>query len=161
MVNAAEVMHRALNIDHPRMPRADLVALRARLLKNTPEVHQAWVKSAIRNELTLRERLRALAGLPDSEAMQKLVPEVEHWAKVTTQARNDLAHTGQTPSQSVDELNAAVKVATAVVVMNLLQAPGRPGQRQREIVNDHSELRLTAAEARNDLTAKPAFRPSA
>lgn len=155
-VGAAEVMHRALDIDQFRMPIEDFEALRARLLENTPEEHCPWVKSAIRNDPTLRERLRALAGLPDIEAMQKLVPDVEQWAKVATQARNDLAHTGQTPRQSIDELIAVVKVTTAVVVMNLLQALGLPGERQREIVNDHPALRRTATQARDDLTTKPA-----
>lgn len=160
-VGAAEVMHRALDIDLPRLRREDFETLRARLLENTPEEHQSWVKGAIRNEPTLRDRLRSLAGLPDAEAMEKLVPDVEHWAKVATQARNDLAHTGQTPRQSIDELITAVKVTTAVVVMNLLQALGLPGERQREIINDHPELRYTARQARNYLTTESAQESSA
>ncbi len=155
-VGAAEVMHRALNIDQTRMPNEDFDALRATLLENTPEEHRRWVKSAFRNDPTLRERLHALAGLPDAEAMAKLVPDVEQWARVATDARNDLAHRGQTPRQSIDELIAAVKVTSAVVVMNLLQAMGLPGERQREIVNDHPELRHTSIQARRALTTMPA-----
>ncbi|GAB3422267.1 ApeA N-terminal domain 1-containing protein [Flindersiella endophytica] len=41
-VGAAEVMHRALDIDETRMPRADFEALRAVLLGNTPEKHRSW-----------------------------------------------------------------------------------------------------------------------
>lgn len=160
-VGAAEVMHRALDIDLPHLPREDFEVFRARLLDNTPEEHQSWVKGAIRNEPTLRERLRSLAALPDAEAMETLVPDVEQWAKVATQARNDLAHTGQTPRQSVDELISAVKVTTTVVVMNLLQALGLPGERQREILNDHPELRYTAKQARENLASRPAAEPSA
>ncbi|GAB3422264.1 HEPN domain-containing protein [Flindersiella endophytica] len=113
------------------------------------------VKGVIRNDPTLRERLRALAALPDAEAMEKLVPDVEQWAKAATHARNGLAHTGQTPRQSVDVLFAVVKVTTAVVVMNLLQALGLPGERQRELVNDHPEFRQTAKRARDNLTSAP------
>jgi hypothetical protein len=160
-VGAAEVMHRALGIDQPHMAAEDFEALRSRLLEITPEEHRSWVKSAIRNEPTLRDRLRELAKLPDAEAMKKLVPDVEQWAKVATQARNDLAHTGQTPRQSIDELIAAVKVTTAVVVMNLLQALGLPGERQREIVNDQREIRHTAKQAREVLAPKPTDEVSA
>lgn len=155
-VGAAEVMHRRLDIEQTRMHEADFDALRKALLEQTPEEHRSWIKGAIRNDPTLRERLRALASMPDAEAMQRLVPDVEQWAKVATQARNDLAHTGQTPRQSIDELIAAVKVTSAVVVMNLLQALGVPGERQREIINDHPELRQTAKQAREDLAARPA-----
>lgn len=53
-----------------------------------------------------------------------------------------------------------MKVTSAVVIMNLLQTLGLPGERQREIVNDHPELRHTAQQAREDLISKPADRPS-
>jgi hypothetical protein len=150
-VGAAEVMHRALDIEQTRMPRPDFDALRAALMENTPKKHRSWVKGAIRNDPTLRERLVALAAHPDSEAMENLILNVDQWAKVATQARNDLAHTGQTPRQSVDELIAVVQVTAAVVLMNLLQALGLPAERQREIINDHPELRHTARQAREHL----------
>ena len=127
--------------------------MRRTLLEQTPEQHRTWVREKLRNEVTLRERLRDLAGLPDSEAMARLVPDVEHWARVTTQARNDLTHAGHSRRQDIDELIVAVKVTSAVVVMNLLEALGVPGQRQREIVNDHPELRHTANQARDTLSA--------
>jgi hypothetical protein len=59
------------------------------------------------------------------------VPKAEQWAKVATQPRNDLAHTGRTPRQSIDELIAAVDVTSAVVLMNLHPALGEPSERQR------------------------------
>jgi len=151
-VGAAEVMHRALDTEQTRMPQEEFVALRSYLVRHTPEDHQSWVKSVIRNDVTLRDRLRALACMPDSEAMRRLVPDVEQWAKVATQARNDLAHTGQTPRQSIDELIATAKVTSAVVIMNLLQVLEVPRERQREIVNDNPELRQTANQAREHLT---------
>ncbi|GAB2473652.1 hypothetical protein GCM10027030_05210 [Luteococcus sediminum] len=154
-VGAAEVLHRALPVEQMRMPKQEFDALRATLLEAAPEEHRSWVKGAIRNDPTLRERLQALAALPDGEAMGRLVPDVEQWAKVATQARNDLAHTGQTSRQSIDELIAVVKVTAAVVMMNLLHALGLPGERQKEIVNDHPELRQTAKQAGEVLNSQP------
>ncbi len=86
--------------------------------------------------------------------MERLVPDVEQWTKVATQAKNDLAHEGKTPRQSIDELIAVVQVTGAVVVMNLLLVLGVPGERQREIVSAHPELRQVARSAREHLTAE-------
>lgn len=155
-VGAAEVLHRNVPVEQMRMPKAEFDDLRAALLEAAPEEYRSWVKCAIRNDPTLRDRLLALAALPDAEAMTTLVPDVEQWAKVATQARNDLAHTGQTKRQSIDELIVVVKVTAAVVTMILLQALGLPGEHQRKVVNDHPELRQTAKQARDVLTSKPA-----
>lgn len=150
-VGAAEAMHRALKLKDVKMPEEDFKILREVLLEHTPEEHRSWVKGAIRNDLTLRDRLRALASRPDREAMEALVPNVEHWAEAATHARNALAHTGRTPTHSVEELSATVKVTTAVVILNLLHALGISAERQREIVRDHPKLSYTAARAREVL----------
>lgn len=150
---AAEVMHRALGIDEPPVPKEEFERLRQALLDQTPGEYRSWVKKTLRNDPTLRERLHALAAQPDAEAMSRLVPDVEQWVNVTTQARNNLAHTGQTPKQSVDELLACVKVTSAVVILNLLQVLGIPSDKQRDVVNDNPELRQTAILARANLTA--------
>jgi hypothetical protein len=55
--------------------------------------------------------------LPDVDAIMQSVPAVKQGFKATTQARNDIAHTDQTPKQSIDELIAVVKVTNAVVVL--------------------------------------------
>lgn len=87
---AAEVLHRALGQAEPPVPADEFSAMRAALLEHTPEEHRKWLREKLRNDVTLKERLRDLAALPDREAMQRLVPDVERWATVTTQARNDL-----------------------------------------------------------------------
>jgi hypothetical protein len=86
-VGAAEAMHRALNLDHTHMPSEEFQALRAKLLEITPHEHHLWLKGRIRNEPTLRERLHALAGRADTEAIRELVPDVEQWSSATTRAR--------------------------------------------------------------------------
>ncbi|GAA2335306.1 HEPN domain-containing protein [Dactylosporangium salmoneum] len=151
-VGAAEVMHRALDLDEKHMPKHEFNELRDMLLEHAPQEHRAWLKEKIRNDVTLQERLLALADLPDAAAIQRLVPDAELWARTTTRARNDLTHTGQTPQQSLDELIAVVSVTSAVVVLNLLQQLGVPGERQRKLVEDHPEFQRTAGEAKAHLT---------
>lgn len=155
-VGAAEVLHRGLQIDVPPIPADEFIAIRQAILDQVPEEYQERIKSALRNELTLRDRLRALAARPDAEAITRLVPDVERWARVTTRARNDLAHEGRTPRQSVDELIAVVNVTTAVVIVNLLNELGLPAERQREIVQNHPQLRHTSDHAREWLSAPAA-----
>lgn len=154
-VGAAEVLHRGLGIDRLRMPDEDFQALRATLLEHTPEEHREWLKGKFSNGPTLRERLLRLASLPDSEAMARLVPDVERWAQVASRARNDLAHEGETPKHTFDHLIAAMKVTTTVVILNLLQELGVPGERQREIVQDHPAISQTARQAAQDLVSEP------
>lgn len=152
-VGAAEVMHRSLKIDQPPIPKEEFKALRAALTEHVPEHRREWFKRVLgHNDPPLRERLTALARLPDSEAMARLVPDVEQWASRATLARNDLAHTGQSPRQPLEELLGIVHVTTAVVIMNLLQRLGLPDERQREIVNDNPDLRHASKLAREHLT---------
>lgn len=153
---AAEVLHRALGQVQPPIAADEFSAMRKVLLEHTPDDHRQWVREKLRNEVSLRERLRDLARLPDSKAMSRLVPDVERWAAVTTQARNDLTHEGYASRQTIDQVIAAVKVTTAVVVMNLLQALGVPSERQQAIIGDHPELCQTANQARDELASKPA-----
>lgn len=61
--------------------------MRGAMLAQIPEQHRDRFKGANRNDPTLRDRLRALVQRPDQEAISKLVPDVEHWAKRTTRAR--------------------------------------------------------------------------
>ncbi|MDO5076434.1 HEPN domain-containing protein [Corynebacterium sp.] len=140
-VGAAEVLHRGLDIDEKPFPEAEFKDMRDKMLDQAPQEHRARLKSAIRNDPTLQDRLRALAARPDPEAIAQLVPDIDHWAKRTTQARNDLAHTGRTPYHSIDELVAIVKATTAVVILNVLHELGLPAERQRQIVEEHRQLR--------------------
>lgn len=75
-VGAAEVMHRALCMEQDRIPHEEFRALREALLVCTPDEHKPWIKGAIRNDVTLRERLRDLAARPSSDAMARLVPDL-------------------------------------------------------------------------------------
>lgn len=118
-VGAAEVLHRNLRIDETPYPKAEFAAMRDAMLAQVAEEHRDRFKGAIRNDPTLRDRLHALAARLDQEVTKSLVPDVAHWAKRTTQARNDLAHEGRTPNHSIEELIAVIEVTTAVVILNV------------------------------------------
>ena len=155
-VGAAEVLHRGLKIDVPPIPAEEFIAIREAMLSQVPAERQERVKSTLRNDPTLRDRLHALAARPDTEAISRLVPNVDRWATVTTRARNDLAHEGHTPRQSMDELIAIVNVTTAIVILNLLNELGLPAERQREIVHNNPQLRSTSSHAREWLSTPEA-----
>lgn len=146
-VGAAEVLHRGLLIDEKPFPKAKFKEMREAMLEQVPEEHRGRLRGAIRNDPTLRDRLHALAERPGQEAITLLMPDIGHWAKKTTQARNDLAHEGRTPNHSVEELIAIVRVTTAVVILNVLHELGLSAERQREIVQEHPQLRATSRTA--------------
>lgn len=149
---AAEVLHRNLRIGERPFDKAEFRAMREAMLAQVPEEHRARFRGVIRNDPTLRDRLRALAARPAQEAIELLMPDAERWAERTTKARNDLAHEGATPDHSVEELSAIVKVTTAVVILNVLHEIGLPAARQREIVQEHPQLRNTSHVARRWLS---------
>ncbi len=152
-VGAAEVLHRGLRIDEKPFPNEEFKAMRDAMLAQVPEEHRDRFRGAFRNDLTLRERLLALAARPDREAIALLMPDVGHWAKRTTLARNDLAHEGRTPNHSFDELIAIVAVTTAVVILNVLHELGLSAERLRAIVQEHPQLRATYGTAGEWLVA--------
>lgn len=137
---AAEALHRGLGIGEKPFPAADFKAMRDAMLAQVPEKYREKFKAAIRNDLTLRDRLVALAERPDQEAVSSLVPDIEQWARKTTRARNDLAHEGNTPRHTIDELIAIVSVTTAIVTLNLLHELGLPPEQQRTIVRENPRL---------------------
>ena len=152
-VGAAEALHRGLDIDEKPIAEAEFDAIRNAMLDQVPEEHRARFKAAIRNTLTLRDRLLALAARPNQDAIMQLVPDVDHWAKRTARARNDFAHEGRTPNHSIDELDAIVGATTAVVILNILHELGLSAERQRQIVREHPQLRMVCQKAGEWLVA--------
>jgi len=147
-VGAAEVLHRGLGIDRRPIPADKFKPMREAMLAQVPEGYRDRFRGALRNDPTLRDRLYALAARPDQGAISLLMPDVDRWARRTTLARNDLAHEGRTPNHSIDELIAVVDVTTAVVILNVLHELGLPAERQREVLQEHPQLRSTARSAR-------------
>ncbi len=148
---AAEALHRALGIEERPMPNAEFKRMREAMLELAPEDQRERLKGAIRNDVTLRDRLHALAERPDPQAVSELVPDLDRWAGRTVKARNDLAHKGNTPNHSIEELVAVVEATTGVVILNLLREIGLPADRQRTIVREHPQLRSIAGWAKAEL----------
>lgn len=148
---AAEALHRALGIEARPMPDSEFRKMREAMLELAPEDQCKRLKGAIRNDMTLRDRLHDLAQRPDGKAVSELVPDIDRWARRTVKARNDLAHKGNTPNHSMEELVAVVEATTGVVILNLLHEMGLPVDRQQAIVREHSQLRSIARWAKAEL----------
>lgn len=148
---AAEALHRALGIEERPMPGAEFKKMRAAMLELTPEDQRERLKGAIRNDVTLSDRLRALAARPDQQAVSELVPDLDRWARRTVKARNDLAHEGNTPNHSIEELVAVIEATTGVVILNLLHEIGLSADRQKAIVREHPQLRTITRWAKAEL----------
>lgn len=151
-VGAAEVLHRALDIDEPPIPSDEFTEIRSSLLEHIPDHRRGWFKRALgRNDPTLRERLSALDSIPDSVAVRSLIPDTETFVRAAVQSRNDLAHTGQTGRLSIDELIAVTEACSALVTLCLLQQLGVTGERQQQVVLDNPGLRFAADQAAEHL----------
>lgn len=150
---AAEAMHRALDLDPP-IPTEEFKALRKAVLEAVPKERHRWASGLLaRNEPSLRTRLLDLAGRPDHEAMEALLPDRARWAKMTVAARNNLAHTGRSTAHDLHELYAVSRVTTAVVLLNLLLEVGLSGERQRAILTGNSELSTACRLSREHCTS--------
>lgn len=153
-VGAAEVLQGKLHVGSPPIPEEEFALLREQILPNVSEERRDWVRSKLQNTPSLRSRLLGLVERMDAGVVDLLMPDKDRWAQSASQARNDLAHQGQTPRHSMEELSAVVRVTTAVVVLNLLQELGISAERQREIMQRNPELRQTASDARRWLDKK-------
>ena len=147
-VGAAEVFHRGLDINENPLPKNEFNKIRDAMLGVVPEKHRDRFKGMIRNDPTLRNRLRALADRLSDEAVAQRMPDKDYWARRTTRARNDLAHEGKAPTHSIAELNAIVEATTAVVILNILSEIGVPADQQIHIVKTHPQLSKAADAAR-------------
>ncbi|MFK4804314.1 HEPN domain-containing protein [Microbacterium sp. ZW CA_36] len=140
-VAAAESMHRALDPAGP-IEDGQYRQLRQQLLDAIPPEHVTWVRDRLpRNEPSLKERLLDLARRP-GEFMRELVPDAEKWAKETRTARDQLAHTGETKAQSIEQMAAISEVTAAVVALNLLFELGAPVDALADALSRQPDLRL-------------------
>ncbi|MEV4689468.1 hypothetical protein MRBLWH3_003652 [Microbacterium sp. LWH3-1.2] len=140
-VAAAESMHRALApaspIDDDKYRR-----LRKLLVDATPPELVTWVRDRLpRNEPSLKDRLLDLARRP-GEFMSTLVPDAEKWARAARTSRDQLAHTGETKAQSVEQMAAVSEVTAAVVALNLLFELGAPIDALAEALSAQPDLRI-------------------
>lgn len=128
--------------------KAKFKVLRKELLCMAPEEYRDWLDKKLYNEPSLYERLIALASEPPEEVVRALVPNVPAWARATTDAGNDLAHRGESKRVNKQEMVAAVEVAGAVVIVNLLDQLRIPPARILRAVEHNPDLKMAASLAR-------------
>lgn len=92
---AAEALHSSLYGDATTMTKEHFTHLRDTVLAAVDDdADKQWLKAALRNAPTFRERLQALAGVPNREAVEELIDDLDDWARRLVRARNGLAHSG-------------------------------------------------------------------
>lgn len=151
----AEVLHRNLKLGGRPYVNQEFKLMREKLLEVAPDGYKEMIKSSIRNELTLRQRLVSLADFVGEDLISALIPDVKYWAKETTKARNYLTHEGKVKNQSVEELMAIVDVTKAVVVLSVMRYIGVSAEYQKIIVTRHRQYINAARRAGEWLTPPP------
>jgi hypothetical protein len=91
---AAESLHRALYPDAMRIPleRFDMIRQTVMEALANDKAARQFVSDSLYNEITYKERLLALATLPDQQAVAHLISDLPKWAKYVKGQRNGLAH---------------------------------------------------------------------
>jgi hypothetical protein len=98
VATAAEAMHRGLCPDAMRLPPKEFEALRTRVMAafqgKDPEAiaTRRFLNDVLYNEMRFKDRLLALAAMPDQEAVGRLIGDVPKWAKYIKEQRNGMAH---------------------------------------------------------------------
>lgn len=84
----------------------------------------------VTDKTTYRMRLRALAALPDAQAVATIIPDVEAWARDLHHARMALAHTGNNDAErDIFELEWTTSSLLTLVFMAELGLPADVQQR--------------------------------
>jgi hypothetical protein len=106
-----------------KMPKEEFAALKQALLDTAGPEHQDWINGALRNDLSLQERLMHLADLLPAGVAARLLPSVTTWARATVRTRNDLSHRGNA-SLGHEALFALGQIASAVAYILILRELG-------------------------------------
>jgi hypothetical protein len=121
------------------LPTREFEALRARVMAafkgNDPEAKatRMFLSDVLYNEMRFKDRLLALAAMPDQEAVGTLINDVPKWAKYIKEQRNGMAH-GDRERIGSDEAGMAfdaLEVTFALLGLVLLNKLGLPHEVQR------------------------------
>ncbi len=118
---AAELLHKSLVPTATRDDPDEFAARKARVigaLKDERDVR--WAKWALSNAPSYADRLRALLRLPDSRAVDLVVPDQFRWVRDMRASRNGLAHDGRAGKIDIFELADSVMSLLALVYMSEL-----------------------------------------
>jgi hypothetical protein len=84
-----------------------------------------------------------LASVPDADVMRRILPNPEAWAEAAKNARNAVAHGGESGSD-VHLQHAITQVVRAVVILNLLHHLNIPKDRLESAVVENRTLKMAA-----------------
>lgn len=151
-VSAAEAFHAGTNPEPP-MPQEEFDALRATVMANVPDDYSDWVDRRFPpNRHSLRQRLLHLADALDPEIRSALHLDVREWRQGATEARNKVAHTGNTGRTNLEVLDAVTEVTATVVLVHVLSALGVPRAAILELFNTHWRFRRATSVSRRYLS---------
>jgi ApeA N-terminal domain 1 len=153
--SSAEALHQSLHDSAP-YPEDDFRELLNKALSAFPgkdkksKSVRKFIRERLTNHMTYRERVLALASIPDQEAVASLIPDVETWAGLLKEARNSAAHAGKAPS-SAEELartvglqHALTEVTYALLSIVLMAELGLQAQVQRRAASAQSFMIASA-----------------
>jgi hypothetical protein len=98
VATAAEALHRELRSEATRLPPKEFEALRTRVMAafqgkdREATATRVFLNDVLYNEMRFKDRLLALAAMPDHEAAGALINDVPKWAKYIKERRNGIAH---------------------------------------------------------------------
>ena len=149
VATAAESMHRELHPGATRLPDDEFKALRARVIAafrgKDPEgkATRVFLNDVLYNEMRFKDRLLALAAIPDQEAVGTLISDVPKWARYIKEQRNGMAHGDRERIGSDDAGTAfdALEVTFALLGLVLLSQMGlSPEVQQRAASSQYLHL---------------------
>lgn len=97
VATAAEAVHRGLRPDATHLPTEEFDLMRRRVMEAFPKTSEgreirSFLSDYLFNEVRYKDRLLALADIPDGEAVGALISDVSKWAKFLKDWRNGMAH---------------------------------------------------------------------
>ncbi|EEI27828.1 HEPN domain-containing protein [Corynebacterium glucuronolyticum] len=152
-IGAAESYHRKFLPQKAPFDRGEFKENRALAVKSVPDDFGKFLKKAVRNEPTLRQRLQDLAAELDETVREKILGDVDTWSAMATKVRNSIAHEGTTEEYSYDQVVAIRNSTELLVSMLFLQELGLSIEDQIKALETHRALRNVC------FTAQRVFRP--
>ena len=162
--SSAEALHQSLHDSTP-YPEDEFRELLKQALSAFPgkdeesKSARKFIRERLTNHMTYRDRVLALAAIPDQEAVTSLIPDVETWAELLKKARNSAAHAGKAPA-SAEELarsaglhHALTEVTYALLSIVLMAELSLSAQVQRRAASVQSFM-IAAANYANEIGGK-------
>lgn len=163
--SSAEALHRSLHDSAP-YGEEEFRDLLGKALSAFPgqgkksKSARRFIRERLTNHLTYRDRVLALAAIPDREAVASLIPDVGTWAGLLKRARNSAAHAAKAPS-SAEELartaaleHTLTEVTYALLSIVLMAELGLPAQVQRRAAAAQSFMIAAASYAKEETGGK-------